>query len=159
LQKIFPFINKLRGVKQDRSLHPEGDVFWHTLNCFQYIKNPSLRLSYGLLLHDYGKSIQTTGKGFKEHSSLGYREVKKILKQFGFFDPFIKEVEFLVEYHMINSYFYRINEKEKENIFGNELGMDLLKLFKADTMGSIGKLDTYLDIVSKLKKNKIKVKI
>jgi hypothetical protein len=159
LKFIFPFLNKLRGVEQDRSLHPEGDVFEHTLTCFQFVKNPSLRLAFGLLLHDYGKAFKAPIKGFREHSNLGAREVRRILKPLGFNEPFIKDVEFLVEYHMINSYFYRISDWEKNEMFNNERGIDLLKLFKADTMGSIGKLDTYVDIISRLKKNKIKVNI
>jgi len=71
LEDIFPFLNDLKGINQDRTLHPEGDVFQHTLNCFQYIKYPSLRLAYGLLLHDYGKSIPSKRKGFGEHSMIG----------------------------------------------------------------------------------------
>ena len=51
LPKIFPFLYHLKGIEQDRLLHPEGDVFDHTLNCFQFIKAPSLELFYGLLLH------------------------------------------------------------------------------------------------------------
>ena len=155
LDLFFPFLNDLKGIEQDRYYHPEGDVFNHTINCFKYVTKPSLRLAYGLLLHDYGKSKTVYNNGFKDHSQLGSKNVKNILNPLGYDEYFIKDVEFLVEYHMINSYFYRISDDKKDQIFNNELGLDLLRLFKADTMGSIGKLDVYYDIVSNLKrKNK-----
>ena len=151
LQIFFPFLNNIMGVEQDRSLHPEGDVFDHTLHCFQFVKRPSLKLAFGLLLHDYGKAFPSA-KHFSEHSTIGADKVKEILKPYGYDERFIDDVVFLVQYHMINSYFYRINDQEKLKIFNNELGQELLKLFKADTLGSVGKLDIYLDVVSKLKK-------
>ena len=150
LKLLFPFLKNLSGVTQDRALHPEGDVFEHTLHCFQFVKNPSLTLSFGLLLHDYGKAF--TQKEFCEHSTIGETKVREVLKPYGYSESFIKDIEFLVGYHMVNSYFYRISDDEKLKIFGSRLGEDLLRLFKADTMGSVGKLDIYFDIISKLKK-------
>ena len=152
LKSFFPFLNNLIGIQQDRSLHPEGDVFEHTIHSFQFLKNPSLKLAYGLLLHDYGKKYFMNRKNFKEHSTLGAKKVVELLKPYGYSNEFIKDVKFLVEYHMINSYFYRLSDTHKKKMFDNELGSDLIKLFKADTLGSIGKLDNYYDIVSKLKK-------
>ncbi len=152
LEYFFPFLNDLKGVRQDRLLHPEGDVYEHTLYCFKFLKNPSLKLSYGLLLHDYGKSLENYNKGYKEHSRLGAKKVRELLRPLGYGEKFIRDVAYLVEYHMINSYFFRIREDSKEELFNNELGLDLLRLFKADTLGSIGKLDVYFDIVSSLKK-------
>lgn len=152
LKSFFPFLKDLAGIQQDRSLHPEGDVFDHTLHCFQFLKKPSLKLAYGLLLHDYGKVYLANQKNFKEHSALGADKVAELLKPYGYPNYFINDVKFLVENHMINSYFYRLTETNRKNIFDNELGNDLIKLFKADTLGSIGKLDNYYDIVSKLKK-------
>jgi len=152
LNSIFPFLNMLKGIKQDRCLHPEGDVFDHTVHCFQNISNPSLRLSYGLLLHDYGKLETNQNNGFHGHSMIGSKKVKSILSPLGYDKEFIKDVEFLVQYHMVNSYFFNFTDNEKSNFFNNELGLDLLKLFKADILGSIGRLDSYLDIISDLKK-------
>lgn len=152
LQSFFPFLNDLFGIQQDRCLHPEGDVFDHTLHSFKFLKNPSLELAYGMLLHDYGKVFLKNQKNFKEHSMLGADKVLELLKPYGYSYNFINKVKFLVDYHMINSYFYRITDDEKKKLFDNELGVDLVKLFKADTLGSIGKLDNYYDIISKLKR-------
>ena len=154
LEKVFPFLSKMKGINQDRSLHPEGDVFEHTLHCFQFVKSPSLRLVYGLLLHDIGKTVPTKRKGFYGHSTLGARFIEKILSDYGYDLNFINDIQFLVQYHMVNSYFFRLTDKERKNIFDNGLGVELLKLYKADTMGSIGKLDIYQDIISVLKRDK-----
>jgi len=152
LEYFFPFLDDLKGISQDRCLHPEGDVFEHTLYCFKYLKNPSLRLSIGMLLHDYGKALEKYKNGFKEHATLGAKQVKKILKPYGFSENFINEIIYLVEYHMINSYFFRLKDETKDKFFNNDLGHDLLRLYKADTLGSVGKLDVYYDIISNLKK-------
>jgi hypothetical protein len=154
LEMIFPFLKKMKGVEQDRALHPEGDVFDHTVHCFRYVKNPSLKLAYGLLLHDYGKTIPSKRKGFSEHSTIGANFVYKILSQFGYPKKFIDDVQFLVKYHMINSYFFRLTSDERKALFDNGLGIELVKLFKADTLGSVGKLDKYQEIVSVLKRDK-----
>jgi len=151
---LFPFLAKLKGINQDRIFHPEGDVFEHTIHCFQFVKNPSLRLSLGLLLHDYGKSFPSKKKGFGEHSTIGANFVSKLLKDYHFDQKFIKDVSFLVNYHMVNSYYFRITKDEKKIIFDSQLGLDLMKLYKADTLGSVGKLDIYQDIISDLKKDK-----
>jgi|GEM_PF-6369481 len=158
LRFIFPFLNDLVGIEQDRIFHPEGDVFNHTIHCFQFIKNPTLRLSIGLLLHDYGKFLSKNSKNFREHSTLGVKKVRELLMPYGYSDSFIKDIEFLVEYHMVNSYFFRISNNERIRFFNNELGIDLLKLFRADTLGSIGKLDKYHEIIAMLNK-KIKSKL
>jgi hypothetical protein len=154
LEQFFPFLSAMKGVEQDRLLHPEGDVFEHTLNCFQYIQKPSLRLAYGLLLHDFGKIHTRTRKGFEGHSTASRKELFRILKNFGFSADFIDDVLFLVENHMVNSYFFRIDEERRNRIFNQPLGTDLMKLYKADTLGSIGKLDDYQRIISVLRKKK-----
>lgn len=154
LKILFPFLYDLKGIEQDRVFHPEGDVFDHTLYCFKYIKKPSLRLFYGLLLHDYGKLFSKQKDGFWGHSTLGSQKVKKLLIPYGFSFDFIEEVSFLVEHHMVNCYFYRLNEETKRIIFNNPAGQDLMRLFKADVLGSIGKLDLYKDISSRLKRDK-----
>lgn len=156
LEKVFPFLHELKGIEQDKYWHPEGDVFEHTLNCFRFVKNPSLYLAYGLLLHDYGKLYPEKSKRFKffNHSSMGARFVNKILESYGYDAHFIEDIKFLVEYHMVNSYFFRIDNKTRVKMFNNQLGQDLIRLFKADTLGSIGKLDAYHEILSTLKKDK-----
>lgn len=156
LDRIFPFLSDLKGIEQDKYWHPEGDVFDHTLNCFRFVKKPSLHLAYGLLLHDYGKLYHNKSKRFKffDHSTMGAKYVNKILEAYGYNNTFIEEIKFLVEYHMVNSYFFRIDNKTRQNMFNNKLGQDLIRLFKADTLGSIGKLDVYHEILSLLKKDK-----
>lgn len=153
LSEIFPFLDHMRGVEQDRLLHPEGDVFEHTLHCFRFIKSPSLRLAFGLLLHDYGKTDRRQ-KHFSQHATLGADIVRKLLYPYGYDERFISEVRFLVEHHMVNSFFYRINQRSKRDIFDSPLGVELMRLYKADTQGSIGKLEIYHEIYSHLKRDK-----
>lgn len=153
LSELFPFLEDMKGVEQDRLLHPEGDVYQHTLHCFRFVKSPSLRLALGLLLHDYGKTDRRQ-KNFSQHATLGADAVSRLLKPYGYGEPLISEVRFLVEHHMVNSFYYRINQRTKKDVFNSPLGVELMRLYKADTQGSIGKLDIYHEIYSGLKRDK-----
>jgi hypothetical protein len=154
LSMLFPFLDDLRGVEQDRILHPEGDAFDHTIECFKHVRAPSLQLAWGLLLHDIGKGIEKKRKGFREHASDGAWQVKPVLNKWNYDISFIEDISYLVEHHMVNSYFHRLSNQMVIEMFNSDLGQDLMKLYKADTMGSIGKLDAYTEIISLLKRNK-----
>ncbi len=45
----------MKGVEQPEQFHPEGDVWIHTLMLLERMRNPSVTLALGALLHDVGK--------------------------------------------------------------------------------------------------------
>ncbi len=55
LPEILPEIAALKGVAQPPEFHPEGDVWTHTLIMLDGLREPSLTLALGVLLHDVGK--------------------------------------------------------------------------------------------------------
>lgn len=75
LGHILPEISAMKGVKQPDNLHPEGDVFTHTLLSISYLKDPTWVLAIGALLHDVGKPRtrqEKEGKTrFLYHSEVG----------------------------------------------------------------------------------------
>lgn len=68
LDKLFPELQAMIGCPQDQQIHPEGDVFTHTLLCLDQAANLTLDLSreeriavmLAALCHDTGKPLATT---------------------------------------------------------------------------------------------------
>ena len=54
LAEILPEVAALKGVAQPPEFHPEGDVWTHTLIMLEGLREPSLTLALGVLLHDVG---------------------------------------------------------------------------------------------------------
>jgi len=55
LIEVLPEVAALKGVEQPPEYHPEGDVWTHTLIMLDGLRNPSIELALGVLLHDIGK--------------------------------------------------------------------------------------------------------
>lgn len=90
LKEVFPSIDDLRGVIQRSDVHPEGDVFEHTMQSldaaallkgeFTY-EYDQLVVMLGTLCHDFGK-VNTTDEELHAygHEKEGVEVAKKFLK-------------------------------------------------------------------------------
>ena len=56
LAEILPEVAAMKGVEQPPEFHPEGDVWTHTLMMLDGLREPSLTLALGALLHDVGQA-------------------------------------------------------------------------------------------------------
>ena len=63
LREILPEVAALKGVEQPPEFHPEGDVWTHTLIMLERLREPSLELALGVLLHDIGKPAYVSRGG------------------------------------------------------------------------------------------------
>lgn len=111
LKELFPEIYALRGVKQNPTWHPEGDVYEHTkqaLDAAAQLKYPNEREKliglYAALCHDLGKAT-TTKKIDGVWRSHGHAEVsatlaKKMLKRITQEKDLIDAVSKMAHYHM-----------------------------------------------------------
>ncbi|MEQ8167717.1 MAG: HD domain-containing protein [Candidatus Eremiobacterota bacterium] len=158
LEEIFPVLSDTKSVPQNKDFHPEGNVYEHTIECFKYLRKPSLPLALSLLLHDTGKPETLTRNGknlrFPGHSRAGASIARKILRKFGYSQDIIGKVAFLIEYHLLAHEFRHMNEHQKIEIINNNMFTDLLKLYKADVSSCYGDLIDYKKIVSLYKKYK-----
>src|ERR1022692_219223 len=55
LGDILPEVAAMKGVAQPPEFHPEGDVWPHTLLLLEKLRDPTVTLAAGALLHDVGK--------------------------------------------------------------------------------------------------------
>jgi len=152
LTEIFPHMKPSKSFHQDKDYHPEGNVFEHTLECFKYLKKPSLRLSLALLLHDVGKpeTAEFVGKNlrFPGHSRAGAIIATKALSRLGYDREFVEDVSFLIKYHLLAHEFRKTNEEGRNKIMAHKMFPELLKLYKADVQSCYGDLKDYRKILS-----------
>jgi poly(A) polymerase len=158
LQEILPLLADTKSVPQNKDFHPEGNVYEHTIECFKYLRKPSLPLALSLLLHDTGKPETLTRDGknlrFPGHSRAGASIARRVLRKFGYSQEITGKVAFLIEYHLLAHEFRKMNDRQKIDLINNSMFTDLLKLYKADVSSCYGDLIDYKKIVSLYKKYK-----
>jgi len=136
LDEILPELTELKYVNQDKDHHPEGNAFWHTLNCLKCIKKPDKNLMMATLLHDTGKAktqtIKRNHKAFPDHSIASKLITKDVLKRFYFRKEDIDEVLFLVENHMMLCSYKKLPENILKRLFSSPYFQNLLELYRAD---------------------------
>ncbi len=85
---FLPEIEKMKGVEQPSEYHPEGDVFVHTLMLLDGLKNASIELAMGCLLHDVAKPdtfVRAVDRiRFHGHDCLGAEMAQGICKRMAF---------------------------------------------------------------------------
>ena len=95
----WPELAGMDQVDQAKEYHPEGNVWDHSLATFAHRKNPDLRLSLALLLHDIGKAgaEQVDGNRFHKHAQIGSSRAASFLRKMGFTRGMVDDVHFLGE--------------------------------------------------------------
>lgn len=109
---LYPFymLEKLKTTEQSPIHHPEGTVWNHTMFVIDYAsqeKNKSKNkevFMWAALLHDIGKPKATKVRKGKitsyDHDKIGSNLASEFLSQLTNDSEFIKQVSYLVKYHM-----------------------------------------------------------
>lgn len=103
LEDVLPEAAALKGVEQPPEFHPEGDVWTHTLIMLDQMREPSLTLALGVLLHDIGKprTFRRAGRiRFDGHAEESARMAVEILTRLRFSNQEIRQVEALTAHHL-----------------------------------------------------------
>jgi poly(A) polymerase len=105
LAEVLPDIAAMHGVEQPPQYHPEGDVYQHVRLMLTKIKEPSLELALGVLMHDVGKKptskVDANGRiRFNEHETVGAEIAEKIMTGLRYDNKTIHTVRELVQHHM-----------------------------------------------------------
>ena len=159
----WPELAVLDNVDQSKEYHPEGNVWKHTMETFNYRKaaarqqphSPKTRtslpfdltLSLGLLLHDAGKAVAASSgsRRFDGHAELGAVQARRFLERLGFDGQLIGDVCYLVKNHMLPAALPRLPLSRTSEIMSSSLFPSLMELYRCDESSSFKGLDGYYD--------------
>ena len=154
IETHWPLLHTMLGVEQDKDFHPEGDVWDHTLEMFNYVKGNDLDLRTALLLHDCGKAFseEQNNNRFDRHAQIGAAKARKFLKSLGYPESRIDTVDYLIKNHMIPAYAPKLPIYRIEQILSSPRYPLLLELFRCDISSSYRAMDIYYDACEHYKK-------
>lgn len=160
LKEILPEVDEMRGIKQPKKYHPEGDVFEHTKLMLSEMIAPTVDLAFSVLLHDVGKpkaySIKDDVEHFYCHDTAGAHIAEKIMRRLRFPNTTIKNVCFAIKNHMRFAHVKNMRPaKWKAMMMAPTFPMEL-ELHRLDCLCSNKIMDNYLFLLEKHKEHKEK---
>ena len=153
LHEVLPEVEAMKGVEQPPEFHPEGDVWVHTLIMLEGLREPSVELALGVLLHDVGKpgTFRVADRiRFDGHVELGVEIAHRILTRLKFPNDVIDATEALIANHMKFKDVPKMRESRLKR-FLRMPGFDAhMELHRLDCTSSHGHLDNYEFVRRKL---------
>jgi len=146
LQEILPEVAALKGVRQPPEFHPEGDVWTHTLIMLHGLREPSLTLALGVLLHDVGKpaTFRVAERiRFDGHVEKGIEIAHALLTRLRFPHQVIEGVEALIANHMKFMEVPRMRESTLKRFMRQPDFEEHMELHRLDCLSSHGGLENY----------------
>ena len=146
LQQVLPEVAAMKGVQQPPEFHPEGDVWTHTLIMLDGLRDPSLTLALGVLLHDVGKpaTFRVAERiRFDGHVEKGVEIAHGLLTRLRFPNHVIEGVEALIANHMRFMEVPRMRESTLKRFMRMPDFEEHMALHRLDCLSSYGGLDNY----------------
>lgn len=147
LKFILPELETLKGVEQPMEYHPEGDVWIHTLMLLEGLKNASIELAMGALLHDIAKPqtfVRATDRiRFHGHDTIGAEMSRDICKRLAFSNDQTELICSLVREHLRFKDAFQMKLSTLKRFFALDRFDLHLELHRLDCLASHGNLDAY----------------
>jgi len=148
LDQVLPEVAAMKGVEQPPDFHPEGDVFKHTRLMLESLPpNPSLVLTFAVLLHDVGKPPTFERAPdrirFNGHDRVGAELAEQILRRLRFSNDEIAKIVLCVREHMRMQFVKEMRPSKVKRILGRETFSDELELHRIDCEASHRNLENY----------------
>ena len=153
LRHILPEAAAMEGVPQPPEYHPEGDVWTHTKLALDTLKAPSFELALSVLLHDIGKPptyVVADRIRFNNHDRVGAEMSARIADRLKLSNDQKDRVVWLVQKHLAFLQWELMRPSTLKRLLAHEHIGDLLKLVRADTLGSKAD-DAYVDKLESIK--------
>ncbi|MDE3198643.1 MAG: CCA tRNA nucleotidyltransferase [Acidobacteriota bacterium] len=146
LHEVLPEVEKLRGVEQPPEFHPEGDVWIHTLTMLEKLREPTVELALGVLLHDIGKpdTFRVADRiRFDGHVEKGVEIARVMLRRLKYSNDTIEAVEALIDNHMKFKDAPRMRESRLKRFMRMPHFEEHMELHRLDCLSSHGSLENY----------------
>ncbi|MCZ2075560.1 MAG: CCA tRNA nucleotidyltransferase [Bryobacteraceae bacterium] len=153
LTQVLPEVAAMKGVAQPPEFHPEGDVWTHTLTMLEGLREPTITLALGVLLHDVGKppTFRVAERiRFDGHVEAGVEMARRILSRLRFSNDEIRQVEALVAHHMRFKDVLQMKDSTLKRFLRLEKFEEHLELHRLDCTASHRQLDNYYYVKQKL---------
>ncbi|HTF55706.1 MAG TPA: HD domain-containing protein, partial [Planctomycetota bacterium] len=139
LSQILPEVAAMEGVPQPPEYHPEGNVWTHTKLALDTLKDPTFELALAVLLHDIGKPptlVKADRIRFNNHDKVGADMALRIADRLKLSNDQKDRVVWLVHKHLAFLQWEQMRASTLKRIFAHDHIADLLRLVRADTLGS-----------------------
>jgi len=146
LRDILPEVAAMKGVQQPPEFHPEGDVWTHTLMMLEGMRNPTIELALGVLLHDVGKpdTFRVADRiRFDGHVEKGVEIARGLLGRMKFSNAVVESVEELIANHMKFKDAPRMRESRLKRFIRMPDFEEHMELHRLDCVSSHGSLENY----------------
>jgi len=147
LEVILPEVTAMRGVRQGPTVHPEGDVFVHTLLAVREVREPTFELALAMLLHDIGKprtaALRESRWTFYGHERIGEDMARAVCERLRLSVLQTRRVTWLVRAHMKLMYADEMREARLKRLMAEEGFEELAELWRADCLASGGSAEPY----------------
>jgi poly(A) polymerase len=149
IEALLPELLPMKGCTQPPQFHPEGDVWEHTLRVVQAVSDqgpPSRALALAGLLHDVAKPATRTVEDrirFHGHEGLGAEMARAICRRLKLGNELTDATCLLVADHLRLDPIRQMKLSTLKRLLRRDDIEDLLKLHKADCLGSHGGLELY----------------
>jgi putative nucleotidyltransferase with HDIG domain len=146
LREVLPEVSALKGVGQPPEFHPEGDVWTHTMMMLDGLREPSITLALGVLLHDIGKPATyrvAERIRFDGHVEKGIEIAHSLLTRLRFPNHVIEGAEALIANHMKFMEVARMRESTLKRFMRLPEFEEHMQLHRLDCQSSHGGLDNY----------------
>lgn len=154
MRQVLPEVSGMKGVRQPKQFHPEGDVFRHTHLLMKQLKSPSVVLAFGCLLHDIGKPAtyrKTDRIRFNGHDRVGAQMTEKIMERLRFPNEIKRQVVACVEGHMRFKDVKEMRESTLKKFMQRDTFDTELIQHRIDCLASHGDLSNWRFLNKKLK--------
>ena len=147
MKYIVPELLDTIGIEQNE--YHFGDVFQHTMALIKHYHNdsrfkPELKIVLAILLHDIGKVKTKTVKNgkihFYSHEFVGAKMSEEILRRLKYDNNTIKEVRFLIQYHMRTKPFGDYLDGMRDKVF-NKLAYECGTIERWTNLAIVSEID------------------
>ncbi|MBI2194728.1 MAG: CCA tRNA nucleotidyltransferase [Planctomycetes bacterium] len=138
-----PEIQRMKGVAQPPEVHPEGDVFQHTLKMLGLAQCSDTALAFSILLHDSGKALvapRDAGQHFPRHAEIGAEVARTVCRRYRLANPLVNRIVSLVAQHHELDQARGMRPSRLKRILRQGHASQLLELHRLDCLGSHGNL-------------------
>ena len=153
LAVILPEVHAMHGVVQGPVVHPEGDVFVHTLLCVEFLREPTFELAMAALLHDVAKprtAVFREGRWtFYGHPEMGETMTEEIGRRLRLSTPQTRRITWLVRSHMRLMATEEMRPARLKRLFAEPGFEELAELWRADCLASGGTAEAYEDLMAR----------